>query len=264
MLTPQQCPYTGPYGSNKTHFPSRGKTVLALKQTMKRLKFLGPEAVMDEVWRTGLDQAFRDWQRSLEIPADGLYREQEWKLLRVQKLPNGTYALSKTARELIQKDYLEQLREQADLNRTKIRMEITKFCIAAEGNEDAWHYSQARPGDVSVIPTAHWVRSDCSLYVIQSYHWAKTKTGLAVPDPSKQNYTGYGNSDYYEDDHPMVNDGKYLVGDLAHYNGHVTICRRAGSATTAVFSSHGSEAGPVATSLHYRDDLRKVVRPPLL
>ena len=100
------------------------------------------------------------------------------------------------------------------------------------------------------------------MYVIQAYHYAGRKTSLAVPDPSKQDYTGYGNTDYYEDDHTHVT-APYKVGDLAHYSGHVTLCRRAGDAQTAVFSSHGSEAGPIPTSLHYRSDLRFVVRPPL-
>jgi hypothetical protein len=263
MLTSKTVPYTGRYASTKTKLPSKGETVLALKIALKRLRFLD-DANMDQVWREGMDVAFRKWQRSVDLPGHGVYGQQEWKAMRRQRLPSGEYALNKQARQLIRKDRADQLKELAEERRDLIRKFIAEFCVRAEANEDRWHYSQARPVDVSVDPRASYVRSDCSGYVIQAYYYARTKTGFAVPDPSKQNWTGYGNTDYYEDDHPPVTNGRYLVGDLAHYHGHVSICRRAGSATTAVFSSHGSEAGPVPTSLHYRGDLRKVVRPSLL
>lgn len=145
----------------------------------------------------------------------------------------------------------------------RVRAQISRFCLAAEANEAAWHYSQARPISVSVAPGDPYVRSDCSGYVIQAYHFARRMTGIDVPDPSKWNYTGYGNTDLHEDDHPRVS-APYRVGDLAHYRGHVTICRAAGNAATAIWSSHGSEEGPVAVGLDYRDDLRFVVRPPLI
>lgn len=268
MLTESQVPYTGPYAENTTKLPSKGETVIALKIALKRLRFLGGDAVMDQVWRGGLDGAFRRWQRHLELPADGVYGEQEWKALRRERLPNGQYALTVAARELIRKDKAEQLDEEEAEKRVRIRAAITDFCLKAESNEQRWHYSQARPLDVSVNPKASYVRSDCSGYVIQAYHHALVATGLPVPDPAKQNYTGYGNTDYYEDDHPQVTNGQYLVGDLAHYGtthtSHVSICRRSGTKTTAVFSSHGSEAGPIPTSLYYRGDVLKVVRPPLL
>jgi len=146
-----------------------------------------------------------------------------------------------------------------------IRAAIAEFCEKAEANEANWHYSQNRPiKPVDVDPSGSSITSDCSGFVIQAYRYALKKTGLAVPDPAKQNWSGWGNTDQYEDDHPQVTDGQYQVGDLAHYRGHVTICRKAGDASRAVWTSHGQESGPDPRALHYRSDFRFVVRPPLL
>ena len=145
-----------------------------------------------------------------------------------------------------------------------IRAAIAEFCEQAEANEANWHYSQKRPVKKDVDPAGASITSDCSGLVIQAYRHALKKTGLAVPDPAKQDWTGFGNTDLHEDDHPQVTDGRYLVGDLAHYHGHVTICRQAGDASTAVWTSHGQESGPDPRTLHYRSDFRFVVRPPLI
>jgi hypothetical protein len=146
----------------------------------------------------------------------------------------------------------------------EIRAAIAEFCERAEANEPRWHYLQNRPVKVDVDPSAASIGSDCSGIVIQAYRYAMKKTGLDVADPAKQRWSGYGNTDLYEDDHPQITDGQYLVGDLAHYKGHVCICRKAGDATTSLWTSHGQESGPEPRSLHYRSDFRLVVRPPLL
>ena len=147
--------------------------------------------------------------------------------------------------------------------RDKWRAEVTRFCLQAEANQVAWHYTQMRPFKVDVNPSGGFITSDCSAYVVQVYYAASKRSGLNVADPAKQNYSGYGNNDLYENDHPRVWDDRYLVGDLGHYPGHVTICRRAGNAQTSVWSSNGSEAGPLPVSLRYRSDFLYVVRPPL-
>jgi len=146
----------------------------------------------------------------------------------------------------------------------RVRAAIAEFCEKAEKNEPCWHYAQNRPVDVDVDPSAASIASDCSGIVIQAYHYAMEKTGLDVPDPAKQRWSGFGSTDQFEDDHPQVTDGDYRVGDLAHYRGHVCICRKAGDGSTAVWTSHGQESGPEPRSLHYRSDFRFVVRPPLL
>jgi hypothetical protein len=266
MLTEKQAPYTGPYASTATKFDSEGPTVIALKRAISRLGYLtwkGDE--FTDQWPAGqsFDKAYRRWQLDEDMPADGVYGRQSWKMLRYAKVPPGKphageYALDKYSQDLLRKEWdAEHTPDEDD-----IRTEIAHFCRLAEGNEDDWHYRQARPVDITVNPLASYVWSDCSGYVIQAYRWARDKTGLLIPDPAIQKWTGYGNTDWYEDDHPRVGE-PYRTGDLAHYRGHVTLCRRGGTSTASIWSSHGQEAGPMPLSLHYRSDLRFVCRPPL-
>jgi hypothetical protein len=142
----------------------------------------------------------------------------------------------------------------------RVREKITEFCQRAIGEPD-WYYSQNRAVDISVNPDGSNT-SDCSGSAIQCFQFAKRETGLNVPDPAMQNWSGYGNTSYYEDDHPKCG-APYKVGDLAHYSGHVTVCYRAGDAQTADWFSFGSEP-PSSRKLYYRDDFRFVVRPPLV
>lgn len=145
----------------------------------------------------------------------------------------------------------------------KIREAITDFCLRSEANEERWHYTQKRPfTGLGVVPELTH-ENDCSSYAILAYYWARVTTGLKVPDPSGYAYAGYGNTWDNLDGHPRVTSGNYLVGDLAHYDGHVTICRKAGDADSSVWSSFGTEFGPDGLRLYYRGDFLKVVRPEL-
>jgi hypothetical protein len=45
---------------------------------------------------------------------------------------------------------------------------------------------------------------------------------------------------------------------------HMTVCRKAGTGASAIFSSFGQQAGPLPTALHYRNDLVGVYRHPAL
>jgi len=146
----------------------------------------------------------------------------------------------------------------------KIRVALTDFCLRAETHEEIWHYTQKRPFTGLGVEPEKTHENDCSGYVILAYYWARKVTGLKVPDPSGYTYSGYGNTWDNLDGHPRVTSGNYLVGDLAHYDGHVTICRKAGDADSSVWSSFGTEFGPDALKLYYRADFLKVVRPPLL
>ena len=145
----------------------------------------------------------------------------------------------------------------------RIRAAITDFCRRAESYERMWHYTQHRPfGGFGLAPEREHF-ADCSGYSILVYYWARQETSLAVPDPSGYAYKGWGNTWDDLDSHPRVG-APFEVGDLAHYEGHVTICRLRGNSSTAVFSSFGREAGPENTMLNYRSDLRFVCRPPLI
>ena len=146
----------------------------------------------------------------------------------------------------------------------RIREAISDFCQRAEAYESLWHYTQRRPFTGLGVEPERTHENDCSSYVILAYYWARKVTGLKVPDPSGYAYAGYGNTWDNLDGHPRVTSGNYLVGDLAHYNGHVTLCRKPGDANSSVWSSFGTEFGPDGLNLYYRGDFNKVVRPPLL
>ncbi len=142
----------------------------------------------------------------------------------------------------------------------RIHAAITDYCLRAEANETHWHYTQTRPFHIQYDPSKT-TYGDCSAYCVMAYAFAKRETGVAIQDPSGYNYSGYGNTWDDLDGHPRVST-PYEIGDLAHYEGHVSICRKPGTASTAIFSSFGSEAGPRDTNLNYRGDLRFVCRPP--
>jgi hypothetical protein len=209
------------------------------------------------------------FQRQAKLDPSGWLDKGTFEALRrslVPKAPRVAHAgeplfdsVCVTLLELAAKQFAEPAAGEDDL-----RAAIAEFCEKAEANEPRWHYSQNRPVKVDVDPTGASIASDCSGIVIQAYRYGMKKTGLDVADPAKQRWSGFGNTDLFEDDHPQVTDGRYRVGDLAHYKGHVCICRKAGDASTAVWTSHGQESGPEPRSLHYRSNFRFVVRPPLL
>ena len=91
----------------------------------------------------------------------------------------------------------------------QIRAAIAEFLEKAEANEPRWHYSQNRPVTVDVDPAAASVNADCSGIAILAYRYAMKKTGLDVADPAKQRFSGFGNTDLFEDDHPQITDGHY-------------------------------------------------------
>ena len=266
MLSEDRVPYTGPASHAGTKMTSKSPTIEALKRAIARLGYMswrGDDFTQSWPRAGAFDKAFRRWQMEEEMPADGVYGRQTWKEMRRAKIESGPkkgeYALDQYAQKLIHDEWeAENVPDEQD-----VRLAIVEFCLKAEANEDAWHYRMARPLDVSVDPSASYIVSDCSMYVIQAYNYARRKTSVDLADPSKMNWSGYGNTDMYEDDHPRVGE-PYRPGDLAHYEGHVALCRRGGTARTAVFSSHGQEAGPMPVSLHYRSDLRFVCRPPLI
>ena len=85
---------------------------------------------------------------------------------------------------------------------------------------------------------------------ILAYRYAMKKTGLDVADPAKQRFSGFGNTDLFEDDHPQITDGQYGVGDLAHSGATCASAAKAGDASTSMWTSHGQESGPEARQLH--------------
>lgn len=206
----------------------------------------------------------QEW-RGQPAKQTGVVDDETYQRIRRALIPvgprEGAHILDAVAIGLI-KDAIWEFSDDAKL--AKIRAAITDFCLRAESIEEIWHYSQRRPyTGLGVVPERTH-ENDCSSYVILAYYWAREKTGILVPDPSGYRYSGYGNTWDNLDGHPRVYSGNYRVGDLAHYNGHVTICRKQGDASSSVWSSFGSEGGPEQFPLYYRGDLRFVCRPALL
>ena len=133
----------------------------------------------------------------------------------------------------------------------EFRTELVAYLKMAEAYEQRWTYSQNRPfGGYSAAPqTFH--RADCSAYCSLAMYWAMKHTGVVVSDPLGYKYSGYGNTQSaieYLDDHRAPRD-KYRIGDMAIFGSradtvHMMICRKAGTGTSAIWSSFGQESGP--------------------
>lgn len=147
------------------------------------------------------------------------------------------------------------------------RADIVAYTAAAQANELAWHYSQQRPYMIVPNPRASRIVGDCSAYVANVFRHASHAASVRLADPLGYDYDGWGNT--WTEETWLRAHGKhvteangFLVGDIAVYRGHTTVCRKAGSATTSQWSSFGSETGPKPEPLHYRDDLIGVWRHP--
>ena len=153
--------------------------------------------------------------------------------------------------------------------REAIRTIIRRYLEKAEANQPRIHYSMARPLTSLGDPPSSEFWTDCSGLVISAFKWADMWLPYKVSDPGGYAYTGIGNTDTILSTNKRRRvplDRKFFVGDMAlygpslTYTKHVTICRRNGSYLSSVWTSHGSERGPYATRINYRDDLLVVVR----
>lgn len=210
------------------------------------------------------DSGIRGIERQEKMPENGVIDDVLYQKMRRIRVPDGPHqgepifdAVAIRLLNLAVKEFGPGSEEK------QIRTAITEFCLRAEAHEEVWHYTQQRPYTGLGVEPERMHENDCSSYAILSYFWARKSTGLHVPDPSGYGYAGFGNTWDDLDGHPRVASGNYFVGDLAHYDGHVTICRKSGNADTSVWSSFGSEFGPDGLNLHYRGDFIKVVRPEL-
>jgi len=241
-----------------------GDDVIAVKRAISRAGFL-KWSDFDGVYGETISDSVAKFQKSVGMDISGFYGEKTHSKLKATKVPKGaTHAgedvFDQTAANLYKGYSTGGGSSGGESPEERVRKSITSFCEQAVAEPD-WYYSQNRAVDVSVNPNDPNT-SDCSGSTIQAFHYAKRQTGVNVPDPAKQQWSGYGNTNYYEDDHPKVG-APYKVGDLAHYDGHVCVCYHPGNADTADWFSFGSEP-PSKRKLYYRDDFRFVCRPPLV
>jgi hypothetical protein len=152
----------------------------------------------------------------------------------------------------------------------KARGFITNYCVKCEAHERTKHYSQHRPmthlGD---SPEQTWY-ADCSGYVTSALYWAdKWGVGFKVEDPNGLDYSGWGYTGTllsHNFRHQVPLDHNFYVGDIGLYGPasrtrHTVICRKGGNISTAIWSSFGSERGPIPVRLRYRSDVLCVLRP---
>jgi hypothetical protein len=270
-LTERQFPWTGTYGVVGTQTEKhKGNTAEALKRTLSRLGYLD-WGDFDNHYNMKLDQAMEKWQRKVGIsPASGSYGQRSWVLLRAARVPpgrpnSGEYAIDFYSRTIVQAEarVFAESKKQEDVQEA-----IAEWCRKAIANEPRIHYSQVRPVKLPIDPSSQF-SSDCSGTIIQAYYHAKQKTDLDVVDPSKWDFRGYGNTDWYMDDHRKVG-APYRIGDIAHFHSprHVILCIKAGDVKTAEWFSHGTESGPdlirLASYSRFPGEFMFVVRPPLL
>ncbi len=155
----------------------------------------------------------------------------------------------------------------------KVREHIPTYCLSAERNEVAWHYSQARPFRYINNPSQDWVVADCSAYISIVFHDAMHDLGIFLADPLGYKYRGIGNTASMEawlrsNGTTVPRTHKLLVGDIARWGygatAHTAIVRLAGTWSAAVLSSFGREAGPLPVHVDYRDDFVGMWRHPAL
>lgn len=269
MLTEQQAPYTGPYGLSTSGFKSKGPTAEALKRAMGHLKRM-PWREYDQQYNLALWEAIAQYKidKNIHIRKDGSYGEAAWIALR-----KDTYW--KNGKKLPAFDSYSQklLQDEKGLTSTSekeafAQKYITEYWTLAIANEPNIHYDQKRPNATYVNPTSTY-GSDCSMMVIQASGYAMERSGLKLVDPAKQNWSGFGNTDMYEDDWPKIG-APFRVGDLSHFQNerHVIECIHAGDIATAVWGSHGQEAGPMSYKLteysRYPSEYMFSVRPDIL
>lgn len=150
----------------------------------------------------------------------------------------------------------------------KVRESIAVYCAAARNNEPRIHYSQKRPFPFVDLIGYGWHTLDCSGFVVNCFWNAQHDLGIYIADPSGMKFSGWGSTysmePWLRDHGKRVTTQPYLPGDIAMYRGHTAICHKRGTASTAEWTSHGSEAGPNTVKLHYRDDVVGVFRHPAL
>ena len=246
----------------------KGPTAEALKRFCARLGLID-WVDFDQHYNAKLEVAMRRGQKAAKISPTGQYGKDSWMWVRTARVPKGKpregeYALDQYGRWLIQD---EAGKNAESTEEEKVQKALSEFGYQVIRYEARIGYDQYRPGDVTVDPGQVY-ESDCSLTVIQAFNYAARKTGVKVPDPSRQNYTGYGNTDQYEDDWPKVGS-PFRVGDLAHFHSerHVMYCIKAGNIDTAEWCSHGRTAGPelirLRTYSRFPNEYLFTVRPPL-
>jgi len=113
------------------------------------------------------------------------------------------------------------------------------FMTATAGNAYGWNYREVRPLPLPA-KLSHGVNADCSFGVKILCDWA------GVPDPTGENYDGYGNSISIYNHLPHISKAQAKTGDILLFgpNGawHATMILEPGA--DPLLWSHGHQGAP--------------------
>lgn len=137
-------------------------------------------------------------------------------------------------------------------HKQRFRRGLGAYCLEAELARLRWHYTRARPFDGFGLPASSRHAADCSAYVGLAFFAGRIFAGLsaaAVPDPLDERYSGWGYTGtmYAFLRRHEAPAGRYLIGDIAIFGTpavteHTSVCRKAGTVRSAIFSSNGHES----------------------
>lgn len=263
-------PLYGP-SNNRGVLPYQGPVAIAYKRIASRANpDLIPWQGFDNRYNKKLERFMKDLQDKNNLDETGQVGEPTYyALIKLKRKGHpGESAVDDVSRNILLHDYARRHPPKPP-DIVLIKDCISEFLWEMVHNQSIWHYLQARPfRNLGRDPKAGGY-SDCSEMVTCATYWVHTDIGLFVPDPNGNHYNGWGNTDTLWRHRSGTVHGLYQVGDYAIYGPnwktkHTTMCRQAGTYATAIFSSNGSEAGPLDTKVYYRNDLLGVVRPRLI
>jgi len=211
------------------------------------------------------DTGVKGVQRQMGIDQTGILGKYTFEALRTSLVPQG---IAHAGEPLFDSVALELLRGYSKPPPSPTpptpsggEQALVDYARSSISNEPKIHYSQNRPMTHLGVPPSQGFTCDCSGHSTGCYYTA----GWPDPNHNSPGYNGWGYTGTLVNN-PKVNP-PYRIGDLGLYGTstgnttHVVTCFVAGDAWSSTWCSHGSEAGPYAVTLYYRDDLVCVVRP---
>lgn len=267
--------FTGPWysvGNKQAKKPTVGPVVVGLKRTVSRIRpDLVPWTDFDPVYNRRLAHGLAVIQRDHDILGTGQVGEKTFRLLQHLHRQGHPHelAMDNVAIHLFEDEWARK--HPPELPIQKVYDAIVEYWEGLLTYAEIWHYLQRRAMTTLGRAPHAGGRSDCSEATTASKYWARLRTGVYVPDPNNRGFDGYGNTDtiWATNRVRRVYSGQYLVGDNGIYGPewrtrHVVECIVAGTSSTAVWGSNGSESAPNEVRLFYRGDLLGVVRPILI
>lgn len=214
----------------------KGNDVLAVKRALSEAGYIKWGSFTNK-YRNGLFKTLKKFQHDHNLSANGVYEMNTHIKLKRFYDSYGAHLMV---------DMYKRLHPDP-------RQKILAAAMFGYNNRGSIHYTQSplRMYGVKhhIFPPSIPIYEDCSSFATWTYYVA------GLPDPNGLGYNGFGYTG------TLANNGRKTlqanIGDFGLYGffpyKHVTIYVGNGRVV-----SHGSEIGPVLTSLHYRPDLNHI------